>query len=91
MLACTAYTACMQYTIRNLPASVDRALRERARREGKSLNEATIDALLRAFGLDRGEPPPIRDLRSFAGSWVEDRAQTRALAAQRRIDRELWQ
>lgn len=81
----------MQYTIRNLPSHVDRALRERARRDGKSLNEAAIDALQRAFGLDGGVPPPVRDLQSFAGTWVDDRAQARALAAQRRIDPELWQ
>ena len=29
----------MQYTLRNIPKTVDKALRERARRDGKSLNE----------------------------------------------------
>ena len=35
----------MQYTIRGVPAAVDNALRARARADGKSLNEAAIEAL----------------------------------------------
>jgi hypothetical protein len=44
-----------------------------------------------SFGLDAGKPPTVRDLQNFAGTWVEDRNQSRALGAQRPIDRELWQ
>jgi hypothetical protein len=32
------YNICMQYTIRNVPGSVDTALRQSARQQGKSLN-----------------------------------------------------
>lgn len=81
----------MQYTLRNLPAGLDRAIRDRARTENKSLNEVAIEALLRAFGL-QGEPlPPQRDLSTIAGSWEEDPELTAALDEQRRIDPELWQ
>lgn len=81
----------MQYTLRNLPDRLDRAIRERAKLEGKSLNEVTIEALMRAFGL-HGEPPPAeRDLSGIAGSWVDDPELTAALSEQRRIDPDLWQ
>jgi hypothetical protein len=80
----------MQYTVRNLPPRLDRAIRERAHREGKSLNEVTIEALLIAFGMSE-PPPPQWDFTGIAGSWVDDPAQSRALAEQRRIDPEVWQ
>ena len=80
----------MQYTVRNLPPYLDRAIRERARREGKSLNEVTIDALRIAFGMS-DPPPPLRDFTGIAGSWIDDPAQSSALAEQRTIDPELWQ
>jgi plasmid stability protein len=79
----------MQYTIRNIPAHVDRALRERSEREGKSLNEVATDALARGLDLE-GQPVRRRDLRAIAGSWVSDREVDRALDEQRRIDPDLW-
>ncbi len=85
-----AYSFCMQYTLRNLPEHLDRAIRKRAHREGKSLNEVTIEALLRAFGLE-GEPTVQRDLTDVAGSWQDDPAMDQILAEQRRVDPELWQ
>src|ERR1700682_1001173 len=41
----------MQYTVRGIPTALDAALRERARTSGKSLNEATLDALAEGTGL----------------------------------------
>lgn len=79
----------MQYTIRDIPPHVDRALRERSAREGKSLNEAAIEALERGLGLE-GQPVRRRDLSGIAGSWVRDREVDRALDDQRRIDPDLW-
>jgi plasmid stability protein len=80
----------MQYTIRNIPPRVDRALRERARREGKSLNEVATEALARGLDLE-DQPVRRRDLTAIAGSWVRDREVDRALDEQRRIDPDLWQ
>ena len=37
-----------QYTIRNVSDSVDRELRDRARRNGKSLNETTLEVIKRS-------------------------------------------
>lgn len=81
----------MQYTIRNMPAGLDRAIRNRAQAENKSLNEVTVDALMRAFGLAGASPPPQRDLTEIAGSWQDDPLLTAALEEQRRVDPELWQ
>ena len=79
----------MQYTVRKIPKRLDRAIRERARREGKSLNRVTIEALMQAFGLD-GERIRRRDLSDLAGSWKDDPETEQALAEQRRIDADLW-
>ena len=79
----------MQYTIRNIPAHVDRALRKRAEREGKSLNDAANEALMRGLDL-QGEPVRRRDLGAIAGSWVRDREVERALDEQRVIDPDMW-
>jgi len=79
----------MQYTLRNVPEHLDRELRERARREGKSLNETLLELLAIATGL-QAEAPPRRDLSDIAGTWVEDPELDRALSEQRAIDEELW-
>ncbi|MGH7556686.1 MAG: FitA-like ribbon-helix-helix domain-containing protein [Gemmatimonadota bacterium] len=79
----------MQYTIRKIPERLDRAIRERARREGKSLNRVTIEALMQAFGLD-GENLRRRDLSDLAGTWKDDPETEQALAEQRRIEVDLW-
>jgi hypothetical protein len=79
----------MQYTLRNVPPHLDRALRRRAREQQKSLNEVALDALLAGAGL-AAKRVRRRDLRDLVGSWVEDPETEAALAEQRRIDPELW-
>ncbi|HXG57051.1 MAG TPA: hypothetical protein VNJ03_16860 [Vicinamibacterales bacterium] len=79
----------MQYTIRGIPAAVDRAIRERARVDGKSLNEAAVDALAEAAGM-AGAQRQRRDLGDIAGTWKTDKALESALAAQDRVDEDLW-
>ena len=87
--ACTAYNLCMQYTIRNIPATLDEALRRTARERGKSLNEVAIEALARGAGI-AGELSRQRDLSDIAGTWRKDAAFDSALAAQDSIDEEMW-
>jgi plasmid stability protein len=79
----------MQYTIRNISTVIDRALRERAKREGKSLNEVATEALARGLDLE-GNPVRRRDLSAIAGSWIRDREVERAIDDQRKIDPDLW-
>jgi len=87
--ACTAYTSCMQYTIRNIPKGLDALLRRRAREEQKTLNQVALEGLLRAFGLAE-EVESRRDLTDIAGTWDDDPAVEAALADQRAIDEDLW-
>ncbi len=80
----------MQYTIRAVPDEIDRALRQRARRESKSLNTVVIDALARGLAL---EAAPVRhtDLDHLVGTWQEDPQFDLAVAEFDRIDDESWQ
>jgi plasmid stability protein len=80
---------CMQYTIRNVPETLDEALRKVARARGKSLNEVAIEALARGAGVT-GEARRQRDLGDIAGTWRKDAAFDHSLAAQDTIDEEMW-
>ena len=79
-----------QYTIRRVPPAVDRALRHRARRLGRSLNQVALEALAEGAGVE-GAPARHTDLDGFFGSWVGDVAVERALTEQRKIDAALWE
>jgi hypothetical protein len=79
----------MQYTLRNVPPQLDRALRRRAQEQRKSLNEVALDAMLSGVGIT-AEPVKRRDLSDLVGAWVEDPETDAALADQRRVDPELW-
>lgn len=79
-----------QYTLRGVPPDVDRALRDQARREGRSLNDVAIEALRWGTGLN-GAKRVHHDLDHLIGTWVEDPEFDRAIEDQRSIDPELWQ
>jgi len=78
----------VQYTIRNVPASVDRALRRRAKELGLSVNRVALEAL--AAGA--GEPIRKRDLSGIAGSMTarDARRIEQEIRRQRRVDPDLW-
>jgi hypothetical protein len=79
-----------QYTIRNVPPSVDRALRRKAVARKVSLNALVLHALEAEAGL-APEPREHHDLDGFFGSWIADAKVDRALAAQRQVDRRDWE
>lgn len=79
----------MQYTIRNVPEYLDAALRGAAREQGKSLNEVTIEALVRGAGLSESRCRQ-RHLEDVAGSWRDDAVFDSAIAAQDTVDEEMW-
>jgi len=74
-----------QYTIRGIPAFVDRALRARARREGRSLDDVVQEAL-RAWAGEGPEQPLQHDLDDLIGTWEEDRAFDAVLREQTEVD-----
>ena len=77
----------MQYTIRAVPDAIDRALRQRAKRESKSLNAVTVEALARGLELDASKVP-YSDLDELIGSWQEDPAFDHAVATFDEVDEE---
>ncbi len=79
----------LQYTIRNIPPAIDRALRQNATRTRRSLNEVALEALAKSANVE-GEMRKHRDLDQFFGSWIQDDAIEIALSEQRVVDRKLW-
>lgn len=86
--ACTAYTACMQYTIRAIPPGLDAALRRRAKATGLSLNQVAVETLTEGAGTVAA-PRRRRNFDDIASSWKDDKGFDAAIAAQDQVD-ELW-
>ena len=78
-----------QYTVRNVPRQLDRALKAKAAALGVSLNTLLVQALESEAGL-RGPAKVYDDLDDLFGTWVHDRAVDQALAAQRKVDPKDW-
>jgi phosphopantetheinyl transferase (holo-ACP synthase) len=77
-------------TVRNLPPAVAKAVKEKARREGLSLNKAVVRLLEEATGQ---KPRATHDdLDHLAGRWSAKEYEVfmAALDEQRRIDPEMW-
>jgi len=79
-----------QYTIRNVPVSLDRELRERARRKGISLNDAVVEAMKRGLGLADTDVI-YDDLDDLIGTWKRDDEFDRTIAEQDKVDTDAWQ
>jgi plasmid stability protein len=78
--------ASVQYTIRGIPKEVDRALRQKAARQKRSLNQVILEELTEAtLGAKRKT-----DLSDVTGGWVSDPAFDEILASQRQIDWDKW-
>lgn len=75
----------VQYALRNVPRRVNAALRRKARQEAKSLDEVAPEALVMGVGLANA-PVTFHDLDVLAGTWREDAAFGRAIAAQDKMD-----
>lgn len=79
----------VQYTVRSVPADIDRALREKAVREGCSLNTYIVNTLRAGTGLSDA-PPSFHDLDYLSGTWVHDEECNKALAEFDKIDEDMW-
>ena len=79
----------IQYSVRSVPPSIDRALRRKAAARGVSLNTLLLTALESEAGV--GSPPKLNhDLDAFFGTWVADPRVDRALADLRKVDPKDW-
>lgn len=84
-----ANRAALQYTIRNIPENVDRILRSRAKRLGKSFNQVALDALVEGAG----ESAAVKhDLDFMIGSMSNSEARRLEdeVQRQRHLDPEMW-
>jgi hypothetical protein len=86
-----AYTAGMnkqakQYTLRNVPPTLDQALRRLAYERETSLNDVLLEAL--AAFVEQGRT--FHDLDKLVGTWEDDPDFDQALAAQSQVDEDLW-
>jgi hypothetical protein len=79
----------VQYTLRNIPPNVDRALRRKAKESGTSFNQVAVEALTRGAG---EAVRPQRDFSFIVGSLPKkEAAEIEAeLKAQRQLDPKLW-
>lgn len=80
-------------TVRNLPAAVAKAVREKARKEKVSFNKAVVRLLEEATGVARRKEKTIHhDLDHFSGIWSQ--AEYDEFMAdpreQRQVDAEMW-
>jgi plasmid stability protein len=81
--------AVRQYTIRNIPNSLDAVLRQRARESKKSFNQVVLEALM--AGADHTIRPK-RDFSAIAGSLSSQEASELddVIRQQRGVESELW-
>ena len=80
----------VQYTVRGIPPPVDKALRRKAREEGKSFNEVLKQVLVKEVAATQEGRPLHHDLDALAGKWVEDPAFDEAVKTQDQVDESLW-
>lgn len=78
-----------QYTIRNLPPELDKTLRQKSKKTGKSLNTVVLETLVKGSGL-ANKPVINHDLDFMIGSWVEDPEFDKVVEEHDRIDEEMW-
>ncbi len=80
-----------QYTVRNVPARLDRALRKRSQISGKSLNRLIIEDLAAQAGVpvEGSEKKNLAEqLDWFIGSGIMDDGTLEALTEQDKLDKE---
>lgn len=79
----------IQYTIRNIPPSVDKVIRKRASQSGKSFNQMVVDMLsLQTFGTTK--PAANDNFDWLYGAMQLDDEFSEAIKQQSRVDKELW-
>lgn len=83
------YSERMTISLRNLPKEVEKAIRETSRREGISLNKATI----RLLEAQLRKPAKNSDFEEFFGTWsgAEAAAFDAALTEMRQVDPADWE
>lgn len=76
----------IQYTIRGIPTSVDQALRRKAMKGGRSLNQLVVEELTAATIGSSAKA----DFSDVVGKWSTDEVFDDIIASQRQIDDSKW-
>jgi hypothetical protein len=83
----------MTITVR-LPGEVEKAIRDKAKKEGLSLNRTMAELLAQALGqgAGTGKKKLHHDLDKYAGLWSKEEADEidEAIKEQRRIEPDMW-
>ena len=81
----------LQYTIRNIPPAVDKVIRNRAQREGKSFNAAVVEALMmQTLGSTDAERAGQDVFDRLRGADTLDSGFDAAIEGQSKPDDSLW-
>ena len=79
----------IQYTIRNIPAPVDRVIRKRSKQSGKSFNQTVVDLLsLQTFGTTEISDKPNFDW--LFNKNTLDESFDKAIKDMSQVDEKLW-
>ena len=73
------------YTVRGVPAEVDAALRKKASKTKRSLNQVIVEELSKSIGRVKKA-----DFSDLVGKWEPDPAFDEIIASQRKIDWAKW-
>ena len=89
--AYNVYMHTIQYTIRGISPSLDKALRARAKRENKSFNQTLVHVLEKGAGMahERSDEDFFRNFIGMGKDLLDDRFYE-AIADQSRIEPEMW-
>lgn len=80
-------------TLRGIDEKTAEALRERAQKEGTSVNAVTLRLIRESLGLDKRKRNVIySDLDHLAGTWSQEQASEfeRNTAVFEKVDEEIW-
>lgn len=82
--------ATIQYTIRNIPPSVDKVIRKRSKQSGKSFNQTVVELLsLQTFGTTK--IPSDNNFDWLFNKNTLDEPFDEAIESMSRVDKKLWQ
>ena len=80
-------------SLRGIDEKLERAIKERAKKNHESMNTTILKALQQAFGLERQENyPEYSDLEELAGTWSvrDEREFNETQSDFQKIDDEMW-
>jgi plasmid stability protein len=79
-----------QITLRGIDPDIEREIRRRARKSGKSITRIVLDIIKES--IESQKKPPAHSLKELAGGWTEKDEQDffESIKSTRQIDEEIW-